>query len=319
MGNFFTKVGKVVGGVANTFNPFGGGSVDESSNVVNQIPAEQRELWKTQTEALKPFLELSKRVPGMINEDLISKYQGTLQKSPEEASLAGTLTSLGERAAQPFSYEAYLEPLRREFMQTIAPEIRASALRVGAPGGSGEMESMTRAGERYAESAASAFERARQTENQSIGLAGALAQDAAAGGELSRALAQASVLAPLSLTQMGLGMAPNQPQFTSLGTTGTSNQSKTLGLMDVLTKGGQAMESGAGGLGSIYALSMLMSDRRLKGNVKFIGTHKGYNIYSFDYIWGMPGVGVMADEVEKVNPSAVFEVNGFKAVDYRRL
>ena len=59
----------------------------------------------------------------------------------------------------------------------------------------------------------------------------------------------------------------------------------------------------------------MMSDRRLKRNIKQIGkTKSGYNIYSWDYVWGAPGVGVMADEVPKEWVHRM--PSGFDAVDY---
>lgn len=61
----------------------------------------------------------------------------------------------------------------------------------------------------------------------------------------------------------------------------------------------------------------LFSDARLKTNITRIGTHPlGIGIYSYDYIWGEFGVGVMAQELEKVMPEAVGERGGFKTVKY---
>lgn len=78
----------------------------------------------------------------------------------------------------------------------------------------------------------------------------------------------------------------------------------------------------AGG-GSLFGnyLNTKLSDRRLKKNIKQVGKmDNGLNIYSYEYVWGGPTeLGVMAQEVEKVNPDAVFEVNGYKAVKYDRL
>lgn len=71
----------------------------------------------------------------------------------------------------------------------------------------------------------------------------------------------------------------------------------------------------AGMLGAAY----LMSDRRLKTNINRIGTHRlGIGIYEYD-IHGQRQIGVMADEVEKVMPSAVKTINGYQAVDYAQL
>ena len=64
----------------------------------------------------------------------------------------------------------------------------------------------------------------------------------------------------------------------------------------------------------------LFSDRRLKSNVKRVGTHAlGIGLYEYD-IFGERQRGVMADEVEKALPSAVStHASGFKMVDYSQL
>ena len=62
-----------------------------------------------------------------------------------------------------------------------------------------------------------------------------------------------------------------------------------------------------------------ISDRRLKRNIRKIGTYKNHNLYLFDYLWGERSFGVMADEVEKKEPNAVFAINGYKVVDYGAL
>lgn len=76
------------------------------------------------------------------------------------------------------------------------------------------------------------------------------------------------------------------------------------------------------GLFSLGAAAIpLMSDRRLKRNIKRIGTHNlGIGIYSYEYVWGQPSVGVMADEVETVMPDAVMtHPSGYKMVNYALL
>lgn len=66
------------------------------------------------------------------------------------------------------------------------------------------------------------------------------------------------------------------------------------------------------------------SDRRLKKDIELVGRDErtGLNLYEFSYIdgTGKRFIGVMADEVEKVDPGAVFVMpDGFKAVNYHRL
>lgn len=72
--------------------------------------------------------------------------------------------------------------------------------------------------------------------------------------------------------------------------------------------------------GSIGGAALLMSDHRVKRDIERIGTaDNGLPLYSFQYIWGGPvQIGVMAQDVEKVNPAAVVDVGGIKAVDYGR-
>ena len=61
----------------------------------------------------------------------------------------------------------------------------------------------------------------------------------------------------------------------------------------------------------------MFSDRKLKSNIKRIGTHKlGIGLYEYD-IFGGRQQGVMADEVEKVMPEAVLmHPSGYKMVNY---
>lgn len=84
---------------------------------------------------------------------------------------------------------------------------------------------------------------------------------------------------------------------------------------------GQIAQNNAttGALGSAaMAAALYFSDRRLKMNVQRIGTHPlGIGVYAYDYVWGEPAVGVMADEVERVMPYAVAtHPSGYKMVNY---
>lgn len=108
----------------------------------------------------------------------------------------------------------------------------------------------------------------------------------------------------------------NMPTIPTTDTAGIINQ-------DYQNRMGQWQQNqaqGAGILGGLFKLGsgLLMSDRRLKTDIKQIGTaDNGLAIYSYRYIAGGPvQIGFMADEVEQVRPEAVQEVGGFKAVDY---
>lgn len=71
---------------------------------------------------------------------------------------------------------------------------------------------------------------------------------------------------------------------------------------------------------SVVAM-VAMSDRRLKKDIKRIGTTAdGLPLYSYTFIpTGEVEIGVMADEVEQVKPGAVVNIGGYKAVDYSQL
>lgn len=98
--------------------------------------------------------------------------------------------------------------------------------------------------------------------------------------------------------------------ITSNGTmTGTQKQSGGLlgTLGGLLTVGTQA--------------ASLFSDRRLKTNIKQVGTlSDGLGVYSYDYVWGEHATGVMADEVAQLRPWALGPVvGGYATVNYGAL
>jgi hypothetical protein len=84
----------------------------------------------------------------------------------------------------------------------------------------------------------------------------------------------------------------------------------------------QMISAGIGAAGALGGAGIkAASDRRLKKNIKRIGTHVlGIGLYTWDYLWGEPFAGVMADEVEQVMPEAiVMHPSGFKMVNYSML
>lgn len=72
------------------------------------------------------------------------------------------------------------------------------------------------------------------------------------------------------------------------------------------------------GLGSVASMGIYKSDRRLKTDIKRIGTiDNGLPIYSFRYKDGGPiTIGLMSDDVRKVRPEAVHVYDGYDAVNY---
>lgn len=74
-------------------------------------------------------------------------------------------------------------------------------------------------------------------------------------------------------------------------------------------------------MGAIGSMLMMISDIRLKRDIVRIGTHKGLGVGVYLYrIFGRAQIGVIAQELERVLPSAVITLrNGFKAVNYGAL
>lgn len=84
--------------------------------------------------------------------------------------------------------------------------------------------------------------------------------------------------------------------------------------MDAFSADQAAMNSMMSGAGSA---AMMFSDARLKRNIKRIGEYLGHTFYSWTWVWGGEGMGVMAHEVPRefvhVHPS------GYLMVDYGRI
>jgi len=71
------------------------------------------------------------------------------------------------------------------------------------------------------------------------------------------------------------------------------------------------------GAGAQLGSAFLFSDRRLKSNIKRVGTHPiGVGIYTYTMM-GMPQRGVIAQEVQGVRPDLVKRhANGYLQVNY---
>lgn len=92
--------------------------------------------------------------------------------------------------------------------------------------------------------------------------------------------------------------------------------------------GAQQFATIAGGLGSLFGggggstagnMAKIISDRRAKEDIDQVGTlFDGTPVYRYRYI-GQPAfqIGVMAQDIEAVNPAAVGQIGEFKAVDYK--
>lgn len=125
------------------------------------------------------------------------------------------------------------------------------------------------------------------------------------------------------LQALGLGQSSAAQQAAG-GTQAAGNIANLLTQIGNAQAGGLTAAAGAraAGTGNLLQLAgSMFSDRRVKDNIKAIGEEKGYVVYEYTYVWDEDTVhvGVMAQDVEKINPGAVYELGGVKVVNYARL
>jgi hypothetical protein len=123
---------------------------------------------------------------------------------------------------------------------------------------------------------------------------------------------------------------PNMPSFNTANASqaaqyNTAAQNTGQYNLDAFSAQQAGLNSALSGAGS---MAMMFSDRRLKKHIYPCGITKYPSgvelpLYTFRYIWEAVEDpvhrGHMADEVEKVVPSAVIDMHGYKMVDYGRL
>lgn len=148
-----------------------------------------------------------------------------------------------------------------------------------------------------------------------------------------RGIEESAYLRNLPLNETSALMSGNQimnPTFGAASPTAVANtdyaglvQNNYQGQLNNYNQQIAARNSARGGMasmvGALGSAAIKTSDRRVKQNISKVGTlNNGLPVYSFQYIWGGPQqIGLMAQDVEKVNPAAVVEdSNGIKGVIY---
>jgi DNA-binding transcriptional MerR regulator len=119
--------------------------------------------------------------------------------------------------------------------------------------------------------------------------------------EINALLSGQQVSSPQMPSFTGASQAAPAPIYQAGVDQGNFDQAAQQQMTDAITGAGKAA---------------MMSDRRLKRNIRRVGTVNGYPWYTFEYIWGVPGQGVMADEVPA---EFTIDIAGYKAVDYNRV
>jgi hypothetical protein len=137
---------------------------------------------------------------------------------------------------------------------------------------------------------------------------------ASAAGQASSGMQSASNISNL-LANQGAALAGGQLARGNVGRQIFGD------VLNIAKTGAQIASAGSGGGGGQGGGGAQFSDRRLKKNIKQIGTRSdGLGVYEFDYIWGgTRQIGLMAQEVQSVYPGAVSESGGYLMVDYSKV
>ena len=137
---------------------------------------------------------------------------------------------------------------------------------------------------------------------------------ASAAGQASSGMQSASNISNL-LANQGAALAGGQLARGNVGRQIFGD------VLNIAKTGAQIASAGSGGGGGQGGGGTQFSDRRLKKNIKQIGTRSdGLGVYEFDYIWGgARQIGLMAQEVQSVYPGAVSESGGYLMVDYSKV
>lgn len=193
----------------------------------------------------------------------------------------------------------------RQGAQSNAAKAQSEAMKRGLTGSDIEAANMTSAYAKGEESVGNLLAQQSATLAQYIMQAYGL--DVQSNREMFTTLAQALGQELQSQRDMEMAAADRDAMVTSGRTSGQ------YGLLGSLI--GAAGTLGAGAL---------ISDIRLKTSPVLFGKKDGINIYKWDWNEkakslghsGEPNIGVIAQEVEKIHPGLVVEIDGFKAVNY---
>ncbi len=234
--------------------------------------------------------------------------------------------------------------VNQNFAENLLPQINQGAQQVGAMGGSRQGLAQAQGAGRTAQQLANANQQMMNqaygqglgAQQYALGQTGNMMQNLQMpgqtmlqGGQIAEQYQQRALQDAMQRFQyqfaepkQRMSMVQNllgtlQPMGTGYNNTFGQNQNQSTTNTQQQQSGMGMMQQGLGLMGSIAPL-LMMSDRRLKKNIKRAGsTPAGYALYDFDFIGGVRGHGVMADEV----PSewVVRRPDGYLMVDYSQV
>lgn len=287
------------------------GSPDRTATV--ELSPEQQAILDQQNQASLGFGQLANQQLGAVSDRL---------SAPLDFGAFGAVPVADEATRQATADALYgrLNPQLDRDLTALETRLANQGIDYGSTAYSAAMDDFNRArtDARLAVEARAGDEMARQLamalQSRQQGINETLTERSAPINELTAMLSGAQVQSPGFVPTGQYQVAPADIMGATYGNyNGQMNAyNSQLAQQNAETQGLSSLLGNAA-----MASAYFWSDRRLKRDVARIGTLKGLPLYRWRYLWGAPGVGFMADEVAKVKPWAVQNVNGLLAVNYR--
>lgn len=278
-----------------TYNPTGYTSYTDSFGKTHQLPTftqqttynpAQQAIFDKTTQAQTNLADLSVQQSGAMKDYLANPFEFNNQDAADWAYDLGASRIVPEQARQE-------EALRSRLVN--------SGIRPGTQAWNAEMERQQftnndQLNQLALQGRSQAFDEAKVTRDQPI-------------NEISALLSGSQIAGPNS----GMSGTP-QTSVGGVDYAGLVNSNYQQEMNAYNTQMGGLF----GMLGTGAQAAMMASDIRVKEDISRVGTlDNGLPVYMYRYKSGGPmQIGVMAQDVEKLNPAAVVEIGGVKHVDY---
>ena len=320
----------------NEYTPYGQSVYTKRGEPVDGI--QQFDRTTTLDPAQQAIVDQQTAISGQLNElagDQITRVEGSLSNPYSYEGMPDAPVADAEARQQTIDainsqYASRLDPQFADAQTALETQLANQGIGVGSDAYTKAMESQNRSrNDAYQSAMNAAITGGGAEQSRLFGLQGNARERAIQEYERIRNAPLNEVAALMSGTQI------NNPTFSATPQTGVS-PTDIAGPINTAYRGdlnNYATQVGANNaaMGGLFGLGGMVgggltgnsglfgpSDRRIKKNIKKVGKlDNGLDVYSYQYKWGGPQqIGLMAQDVEKVNPKAVQEFNGIKAVNY---
>lgn len=311
-----------------TFSPFGNinfGTVSEDGTFIPTQGGSQAAVQINPTDLQTDTLQRQQETENLISRQLADRVGSLPTGTIDTSGLPELRTDFGDQAQEleRATFDRAMGLLSPVFDQREA-RLRNQLAQRGLPVGSeAANEELSLFGQNRSNAELAAAQDAvglgRQEQSRLFGLTQGARNQGLSETSFLRNQPFNELSAALSGSQLGQFQGqPIQGQPIDILGANALQQQSQLANFNAQNQFGSDVLGGLFGLGAAALPLIPFSDRRLKTDIRKVGkTDDGLNVYTYRYITGGPvQMGVMADEVEKVKPEAVGEINGFKAVNY---